>query len=435
MTTPSGTAPDGTAPDRQVPRAPPPRGLVTAALRESAPRALSILANRLGDFDDAEDAVQDALAQAARQWSTNGIPDNPTGWVVTVAWRRAIDAIRADASRRERERRVFELDLTAAQPIHTDDTVALYLMCCHPALSRASQVALTLRAVAGLTTREIARGLLVSETTVAQRISRAKATLRRAGARFALPTEAEMPSRVAAVLDVLGIIHTEAHSAAGGDAITRPALGADATRLGRELLRRTDPASPWRGEIMGVVALMLLTDARAPARIGATGALVPLADQDRGLWHADLITEGDDLVSAALAGYPLGPFQLKAAIAAVHDRAASRAATDWRQILRLYDLLRIIDPSPIVELARLVPLAEAVGPALALRDLDDLSGSVPAGRAAAVRAYLLTLAGSDPSSAYREAAMSSGNGAERRWFEEMAARPLSADRQRAARST
>ncbi len=397
-----------------------PRGLVIATLRASAPGALGAVIRRTGNFDDAEDALQEAMLAAANQWPRDGIPDNPTAWLITAATRRAIDGIRSDATRREREKRAVGLERDPGEAVQEDDTLAAYLMCCHPSLTRGAQVPLTLRVVGGLTTREIARGLLMSETTIAQRIARAKTTLRRSGARFALPSGDEMPARVTAVLDVLGIIHTESHSPAEGDAVTRPALGAEALRLARELLARTPVGARWRGEVMGLVALMLLTSARSPARTDAAGALIPLAEQDRALWLTDLIAEGDGVLQRALTQYPVGPFQLRAAIAAVHDTAPTFEDTDWEQLLGLYDLLRVVDPGPIVELARLVPLGEVAGPEPALRELGRLEASATGIHVAAIRAHLLRRAGRDASAAYRDAAATARNSAQRRWFEERA---------------
>jgi RNA polymerase sigma factor (sigma-70 family) len=396
---------------------PAPPGLVIAALRESAGPALAIVARRIGDFQDAEDALQEALAQAAPLWSRRGIPDSPQGWLVTVATRRAIDAMRSDTARRERERRVYALDPEGPETHDVDDTVSLYLLCCHPALTTPMQVALTLRAVGGLTTREIARGLLLSETTVAQRISRGKAVLRHSGARFSMPEQGDIANRVAVLLHLLGMIHTEAHSATEGDAISRPALASDALRIARELLRRTGPHAPWRGELLGLIALMLLTDARAPARVGEDGTLHSLAEQDRSKWRVQLITEGGAILAETLPCYPLGPFQLKAAIAGVHAAATSYATTDWRQVLCLYDLLRIVDPSPVVELARLVAFAEVSSPEQAIAELEILESRAPRTRVAAVRAHLLARSGRDATAAYREAAELSRNGAERRWLQ------------------
>jgi RNA polymerase sigma factor (sigma-70 family) len=401
-----------------TPRRPAPQGVLVAALRQAAPRAVAAVTRRIGDFDDAEDAVQEALVAAARQWPQDGIPDEPAAWLTTVAVRRAIDQVRSDAARRDRELRIAMLDAESAAVSAVDDTLALYALCCHPALPRAAQVPLTLRAVAGLSTREIARGLLLSEATVAQRISRAKATLRAAGARF---DDADLAERIPTILDVLGLVHTESHSAAEGEAITRPELAAEALRLARQLLVATPSSTPWHGEVRGLVALMLFTSARAPARVAADGSLVALADQNRSLWRQELIAEADDLLTAALTRHPLGPFQLRAAIAGLHDAAPSFAETDWRELLALYDLLRVVDPGPVVELARLVPFAEVHGADAALRLLDDLAPRTPAVRVAAVRAHLLTRAGRPAAAAYREAAGLAGNGAERRWLEARAA--------------
>lgn len=400
------------------PRPPGPPGVVTAALRASAGPALAAVTRRIGDFDDAEDAVQEAMIAAITQWPRDGLPEHPTAWLVRVAVRRAVDTVRSDVARRGRERRVNALESVDAAPRQIDDTHALYLLCCHPGLSRPMQVALTLRAVGGLTIREIARGLLQSESTTAQQISRAKATLRRIDAQFAMPQAVEMPERMAAVVEVLGVIHTEAHTAAQGDDISRPALGADALRIARQLLRHTATDAPWRGELTGLVALMLLTEARAPARMTPDGALRTLAEQDRSLWRTELIAEGQALLTETLAENPLGPIQLKAAIAAVHADAASHDSTDWLQILRLYDLLRAVDRSPVVELGRLVAYAEVESPDRALAVLDAMTPAAPEPRRSIVRAHLLARAGRDASPAYRAAAELAANGAERRWLQD-----------------
>lgn len=404
-----------------VARHPAPPGLLVAALRSSAGPTLAIVARRIGDFDDAEDAVQEALAAAAQQWPREGIPESPTAWLVTVATRRAIDAVRSDSARRAREERASALEPEQQNARHTDDTLALHLLCCHPALSRQAGIALTLRAVGGLTTAEIARGLLVTESTVAQRIARAKRTLRAAGVQFAMPTAAELSDRVGAVLHVLGVIHTEAHTATEGEEISRPALSADALRLARELLHRTPSDAPWRAEVMGLIALMLFTEARAPARVNDDGDLVALAVQDRTLWRADLIAEGHNILVEALTSGELGPFQLRAAIAGVHDAASTWAETDWVEIVHLYDLLRVLDGSPMVELARLVAFAEVAGPDAALAALDALQPATPPGRTAAVRAHLLARAGRHSPDMYAEAARLAGNIAEQRWLAHRAA--------------
>lgn len=392
---------------------PAPLGAVTAAARSAAPRALAVMVRRTGGFDDAEDAVQEALAAAWTQWPREGVPDNPAAWLVSVASRRYVDAVRSDAARRAREEKAAREE--PGGPIaQVDDTLRLFLLCCHPSLSRASQMALTLRCVGGLTTREIARGLVSTESTVAQRISRAKATLR------GVPLEAggELADRIPVLLDVLSLIHTEAHSAVEGDDITRPLLGAEAMRLARLLLSLSRPGDPWRPEALGLVALMLLTDARAPARVDAAGALVPLAAQNRSLWRADLIAEGSALLIEALTQERAGRYQVRAAIAAVHDEAAITDETDWRQILGLYEVLCRLDPGPVSELGRAVAVGEVVGPDAGLQVVAAVEGRASPLRVAAVRAHLLGRAGraDEARREYQRAAGLTRNGAERRWF-------------------
>jgi RNA polymerase sigma factor (sigma-70 family) len=357
-------------------------------LRELAPQVLGVLMRRHGGFDVCEDAVQEALLAAATGWPVDGVPDNPTGWLITAASRRLVETWRSDAARRRREERY---GLTAAPPgpvPETDDTLTLFFLCCHPALATPSQVALTLRAVGGLSTAEIARALLVPETTLAQRISRAKARIKSAGAHFARPTEAEQVQRLPAVLHVLYLIFNEGYTASSGPALNRVELTAEAIRLARQLHRRL----PDHGEAAGLLALMLLTDARRPARTGTSGTLVPLAEQDRTRWDVELIREGVDLLSATLPHAVPGPFQLQAAIAAVHDEAPSAEQTDWPQILALYDLLAALAPSPMVTLNRIVAVAMVRGPDAALTALEAVaSDPALAGhyRIDAVRAHLL----------------------------------------------
>ena len=389
---------------------PPPAAALTAAVRAAVPRALAVLVRRVGNFDDAEDALQEALIAASRQWPIEGIPSQPVPWLVTVATRRAVDAVRSEIARRERERRVASLEITVPS-CDEDDTLLLFFLCCHPALSHASQVALTLRCVGGLTTREIARGLVVSEATVGTRISRAKSTLRG----IATDSISDMGQRVPAVLDVLGLIYTESHTAVEGDAIGRPALAAESLRLARMLLAQAP--DEWRGEVMGLIALILLTDARQPARVGADGVLIPLAEQDRSLWRRDLSSEGVGLLTEALSRYPLGAFQLRAAIAAVHDEAATADATDWRQILGLYDLLCALDPGPTSSLGRCVAIAEVNGADAGLEELLVVTAA-PARQTAAVRAHLLARAGrqAEAREAYALAARLTRNASERRWL-------------------
>jgi RNA polymerase sigma factor (sigma-70 family) len=360
---------------------------VTALLRELTPRVLAVLVRRFGGLDECEDAVQEALLAAARQWPAEGVPANPTGWLVTVASRRRTEMWRNQAARQRRETIAALLEPPAGPPAPAeDDTLTLLLLCCHPAITPVSRVALTLRAVGGLTTAEIARALFVPEATVGQRISRAKQRLR--GAEFTLPPPEELADRLVAVQHVLYLIFNEGYTASSGPTLQRVQLSAEAIRLARQL----HADRPDDGEIAGLLALMLLTDARRPARIDRSGALVPLAEQDRSLWDSDAIAEGTALVSAALATAEPGPLQLQAAIAAVHDEAATAADTDWPQILVLYDLLHHVAPGPMVTLGRIVALSMVDGPDVALRALDAVAGDPQLARhhrLHAVRAHLL----------------------------------------------
>ncbi|MEV0717068.1 sigma-70 family RNA polymerase sigma factor [Asanoa sp. NPDC050611] len=372
-------------------------------LRDLAPQVLGALVRHYGDFDAAEDAVQEALLAAATQWPADGVPDNPRGWLITVASRARIAAWRKDTARERREETAARLSTAEGPAPRRDDTLTLLLLCCHPALTPASQVALTLRAFGGLTTAEIARALLVPEATVAQRISRAKQQIRAAGARFTLPPPEELPARLAAVLHVLYLIFNEGYTASSGQRLHRVELSAEAIRLARQLHTRL----PGAGEVAGLLALMLLTDARRPARTRADGALVPLAEQDRSRWDRAAIAEGVDLVSAALTTTAVGPYQPQAAIAAVHDEAPTAADTDWRQILGLYDALDRVAPGPMVTLNRVVAVAMVHGPPAGL---DALAAAAPAleghHRVAAVRAHLLEMAGdrAGAQAAYEQAA-------------------------------
>jgi RNA polymerase sigma factor (sigma-70 family) len=358
-------------------------------LRECAPQVLGAVVRRYGDFDRCEDAVQEALLAAAQQWPADGVPDSPKNWLITVAARRRIELLRSENARRRREEAVSHDPEPEVRP---DDELTLLLLCCHPALTPVSQVALTLRAVGGLTTAEIARALLVPEATVGQRISRAKQRIRDTGARFTMPPAAERAERLTAVRQVLYLIFNEGYTASSGARLHRVELTTEAIRLARQL----HALLPGDGEAAGLLALMLLTDARRPARTTAEGALVPLAEQDRTLWDAAAITEGVALITATLASAPVGPFQLQAAIAAVHGEAACAELTDWPQILQLYGLLRVLDPSPMVTLNRIVAVAMADGPSgalaeLAVAEMDPaLTGHH---RVAAVRAHLLDMAG------------------------------------------
>jgi RNA polymerase sigma factor (sigma-70 family) len=396
---------------------------VEELLRELAPQVLGALVRRYGDFDTCEDAVQEALVAAARQWPAEGVPGNPRGWLTTVAARRWIERWREEAARRRRERTAASLAPPPPEAVPAvDDTLTLLLVCCHPSLTRASQVALTLRAVGGLTTAEIARAFLVPEATVAQRISRAKQRIRASGATFGPPPEADRSERVAAVLQVLYLIFNEGSTASSGPALHRVELTSEAIRLTRQLRRRL----PGDGEVAGLLALMLLTDARRPARTGPDGALVPLASQDRARWDAAAIAEGVDLITETLASAPIGPYQLQAAIAAVHAEAARFSDTDWDQILGLYELLDRVAPGPMVELNRIVAVAMVHGPEAGLRRLAAAQADPAlAGhhRLEAVRAHLLELAGDQEAAraAYRLAARRTLSLPERRYLESRAA--------------
>jgi RNA polymerase sigma factor (sigma-70 family) len=389
-------------------------------LRPLAPEVLGILARRHASFDACEDAVQEALLAAAAQWPAAGVPENPRAWLLTVASRRLVDELRGDKARRRREELVAEPEAPpgggAPEPARThDDTLALLLMCCHESLTAPSQIALTLRAVGGLSTAEIAGAFLVPEATMAQRISRAKAAIR--GASLALPPGAARDDRLSSVLHVLYLIFNEGYAASSGAQVQRVALAEEAIRLTRMLHRLL----PDDDEVRGLLALMLLTHARREARTGRDGALVPLAEQDRGRWDRAAIAEGVDLVSGALAAGPVGPYQLQAAIAAVHAEAASTAATDWRQITALYELLERIAPNPVFTLNRAVAVAMLRGPTAGLDVLAEaerdgrLAGHH---RVAAVRGHLLELAGDDAgaASAYEAAAALTTSVPERRYL-------------------
>jgi len=382
-------------------------------LREQAPQVLSALVRRYGDFDACEDAVQEALVAASQQWPGDGVPDNPRGWLITVAARRRIEVLRNEAARQRREETIAAApDPAPASPV--DDSLTLLMLCCHPSLTSQSQVALTLRAVGGLTTGEIARAFLVPEATIGQRISRAKAKLR--GARFALPPAAEQPERLAAVLHVLYLIFNEGYTASSGLSLHRVELSAEAIRLTRQLRSLL----PQEGEVGGLLALMLLTDARRPARTTADGALVPLPEQDRARWDTQAIAEGTELIASTLRSAPVGPYQLQAAIAAVHDEAKRAEDTDWREILMLYELLETTAPGPMVTLNRTVAVAMVHGPAAGLALLDDADPALKDHhRLAAVRAHLLELAGDRAAarSAYQLAARLTQSVPEQRYLQ------------------
>jgi RNA polymerase sigma factor (sigma-70 family) len=366
---------------------------VEELLRELAPQVLGALTRRYGSFDSCEDAVQEALLAAAGQWRDEGVPANPAGWLITVASRRLIELWRSDAARRRREQSTASMEPRDPQPVpDEDDTLTLLLLCCHPSLTAVSQVALTLRAVGGLSTAEIARALLVPESTVGQRISRAKQTIKTSGAKFELPAPGELRERIDAVLHVLYLIFNEGHTASSGPALHRAELTTEAIRLARQLRDRL----PDDGEVAGLLALMLLTEARRPARTAPDGALTPLAEQDRGRWDAAAIAEGVELITRALASAPVGPFQLQAAIAAVHGEAERFEDTDWRQILALYELLQALAPGPMVTLNRIVAVAMVHGPAAGLEQLAAAEADPALAehhRVHAVRAHLLEMAG------------------------------------------
>jgi RNA polymerase sigma factor (sigma-70 family) len=388
-------------------------------LRELAPQVLGMLARRTGDFAAAEDAVQEALLAATLHWPQEGVPDNPRGWLIQAASRRLIDHWRSEQSRRERET-LASADRAAEVP-GQDDTLAVLFMCCHPALTPPSATALTLRAVGGLTTAEIASAFLVSESTMAQRIARAKQRIKASGEPFRLPTPAEQPDRLRTVLRVLYLIFNEGYATSGGSRLHRTDLSEEAIRLARMVHRLL----PDDGEVAGLLALMLLVDARRPARVDAAGELVPLAEQDRALWDRRRIAEGTALLDGSIGKGPPGEYQLQAAIAALHDRAPQAEETDWPQILALYGLLEQVTGNPVVTLNKAVAAAMADGPPAGLALLDEV-GDRLAGhhRLDAVRAHLLELAGDRQAALehYRAAAARTTNLAEHRYLAKQAAR-------------
>ncbi|POX36430.1 RNA polymerase subunit sigma-24 [Streptomyces sp. Ru73] len=401
-------------------------------LRRLAPQVLGALVRRYGHFDLAEDAVQEALLAAAVQWPAAGRPDNPRGWLIRVGARRLTDLLRSEEARRRREETAYALtprdEFHAAAPGESrapseDDTLTLLFLCCHPALTPAAQTALTLRAVGGLTTAEIARAYLVPEATMAQRISRAKQRVRAAGGRFRQPAPEERGARLGAVLQVLYLIFNEGYTATSGSRLHRVELAQEAIRLTRAL----HALLPDDGEVAGLLALMLLTDARRAARTAPDGSLVPLAEQDRTAWDRAAITEGVALVSDALRRTALGPYQLQAAIAAVHDEAARAEDTDWREILGLYRLLARLAPSPMVTLNEAVALAMVDGPRAGLDLLATLAGDPHLARhhrLEAVRAHLLERAGEPEAAraAYGRAAERALSLPEKRYLQTRAAR-------------
>jgi RNA polymerase sigma factor (sigma-70 family) len=373
---------------------------VEDVLRRSARHVLGAVVRRYGHFETAEDAVQEALLAAALQWPEDGVPDNPRGWLITVASRRLTDLLRNEQARRRREETVARWTVPdhwlvpdADRPAsETDDTLILLFMCCHPSLSPPSQIALTLRAVGGLTTQEIARAFLVPESTMARRISRAKQRISDSGIPFGMPPNSERAERLSAVLHVIYLIFNEGYAATAGPSLQRSELAAEAIRLGRMVHQLL----PDEGEVTGLLALMVLTDARRPARTGPDGALIPMAEQDRSLWNTDYVAEGIALVSDALRRAVTGPYQLQAAIAAIHDEAPSADETDWPQIVALYELLMRISDNPVVALNHAVAVAMAKGAQAGLELLASLDGDQRIAadhRLQAVRAHLLEMAG------------------------------------------
>ncbi len=393
-------------------------------LRELAPQVLGALVRRYGQFGACEDAVQEALLAAAQRWPTEGVPENPRSWLTTVASRRLVDAWRSESARRRREETAAALEVPDVEPpLGEDDTLTLLFLCCHPSLSAPSQLALTLRAVGGLTTAEIANAFLVPEATMAQRISRAKQTIRSTSTRFDLPPEPERADRLRVVLQVLYLVFNEGYTTSSGAALQRGDLTTEAIRLARVLHRLT----PGEGEVAGLLALMLLTDARRPARTDADGSLVPLVEQRRDLWDAAQIEEGVELVTRTLGTGPIGPYQLQAAIAAVHDEAPSAEETDWPQILALYEVLEQVSPGPVVTLNRAVAVAMVDGPRAGLALLGTLDADdrmTQSHRLEAVRGHLLELAGDAVAAreSYRRAARMTASVPEQRYLALRAAR-------------
>jgi len=383
-------------------------------LRDLAPQVLGVVVRRFHDFAASEDAVQEALIAAATQWPREGVPDEPRAWLIQVASRRITDHVRSEAARRRREAFVVSLvppeqqialAADSDEAVEQDDTLALLFMCCHPALSSSSAIALTLRAVGGLTTAEIARAFLVPEATMAQRISRAKQSIKASGVPFQSPTPEQRAARLGAVLHVLYLIFNEGYTTSSGPELHRSDLSGEAIRLARAV----HALLPDDGEVAGLLALMLLTDARRAARTGPAGELIPLAEQDRSLWDQRAIAEGVALVSAALSRGSVGEYQLQAAIAAVHDEAARAEDTDWPQILALYGVLMRMSDNPMVALSHAIATAMVHGPRAGLERLEALEADVRLSghhRLDAARAHLLERAG-DPEAAithYKNAA-------------------------------
>jgi RNA polymerase sigma factor (sigma-70 family) len=358
-------------------------------LREAAPRVLAAVVRRFGNFADSEDAVQEAMIDATRQWPTEGSPESPVGWLIAVASRRMTDKIRADSARRDREERLA-VEPEPGPGAEADDTLALIFMCCRPELSPASAIALTLRAVGGLTTAEIAAAFLVPETTMGRRIARAKKTVAAADEPFGLPAPGERAERLRAVLGVLYLIFNEGYAASEGPDLARTELSGEAIHLTR-IARLALPEEP---EVGGLLALMLLSDARRPARTDGAGELVPLDEQDRSLWDAEAIAAGGRILAEEMAKGAVGPYQLQAAIGLAHDRARDAEDTEWAEILALYGLLEQVAPGPMVALNRAVTAAMVDGPEAGLELLAEVEPQLEGHhRVHAVRAHLLELAG------------------------------------------
>ncbi len=390
---------------------------VEAVFRESYGRAVAVLTRLLGDIDAAEEAVQDAFLTAVQRWPADGVPPSPAGWIVTTARNRAIDRLRRESTRTDRYRAAALLADDSPPPEEgavRDDRLRMLFTCCHPALAPAARVALTLRLVGGLSTAEIAHAFLVPETTMAQRLVRAKTKIRDARIPYRVPAEADLPDRLAGVLAVVYLVYTAGHTASSGDRLVRTDLCAEAVRLARELAG----LMPDEPEVLGLLGLVLLSESRRAARIAPDGSLVPLPEQDRRLWDAALVAEGQELVRRCLRRGAPGPYQVQAAIQAVHSDAATAADTDWVQVLALYDHLAALAPSPVVALNRAVAVAEVHGPAAALALVDALdlpqSHLLPA-----VRADLLRRLGRDAeaAAAYDAAIALAGTAVERAFLE------------------
>ena len=406
-----------------------PQPNIDALLRDLAPQVLGALLRRFADFYTCEDAVQEALLAAAVRWPEGGVPDNPRGWLIQVAFRRLTDHLRSEGARRQREQRAAmqiladESEAAAETARGHDDTLSLLFMCCHPSLSSAAAIALTLRAVGGLTTAEIASAFMVGESTMAQRVSRAKKRIRSSNVPFRMPNEQEWAERLRTVLHVLYLMFNEGYTTSIGSALNRSELSTEAIRLTRNVHRLL----PEDAEVAGLLALMLLTDARRAARSGPGGELIPLPEQDRSRWDQVAIAEGIAIVSAALSKGSVGYYQLQAAISAVHDEAADADATDWPQILALYGLLKQMTDNPMVMLNHAIATAMVYGPAAGLTLMDSLDGDDRlAGhyRIDAVRGHLLEMAGDHRGAVghYRAAANGTRNVPERHYLITRAAR-------------